>query len=391
MLARDSGTAARAGVLETPHGAVETPAFMPVGTQATVKAVTPGELHEIGVPMLLANAYHLYLRPGTETVMQAGGLHRFMAWDGPILTDSGGYQVFSLAGLVRVDDDGVTFRSHLDGSSHRFTPETVMEVQRALGADVVMPLDHCLPNPAEMQPARAAVDRTLRWLERSVHRLARMPVTPSRGTPPVGDGCMAGRAETVAGSQALFGIVQGGTHPDLRRESARATRAFDLPGTAIGGLAVGEPREVMYEMLEVVEPELDAHRPRYLMGVGFPGDLLQAVARGMDLFDCVAPTRHGRNGTLFTSEGRLNIRGAAHRRDHGPIDPACACRACASTSRAYLSHLFHARELLGLRLASYHNLAFLTGLMREARTAILRREFGGWAASLLDRERTAVS
>jgi queuine tRNA-ribosyltransferase len=363
--ARDG--AARAGRFHTPHGVVETPAFMPVGTQAAVKALSSAELREAGVAMVLANAYHLYLRPGADLVAEAGGLHRFMGWQGPLLTDSGGYQVFSLAALARVDDEGVTFRSHLDGSAHRFTPEGVVDLQRALGPDVAMPLDHCLANPAAREAARAAVLRTLRWLERSANRMRELDAR-GEGNP-----------------QALFGIVQGATYPDLRRESARATRDLGLPGVAVGGLAVGEPNAEMHAMLEVVEPELDPGRPRYLMGVGFPEDLVRAVARGMDLFDCVAPTRHGRNGTLFTREGRLNIRNAAHRRDHGPIDPACSCQACAMASRAYLSHLFHAREILGLRLATYHNVFFLSDLMRRAREAIASGGFTTWAGEFLDR------
>jgi queuine tRNA-ribosyltransferase len=266
-----------------------------------------------------------------------------------------------------VDDDGVTFRSHLDGSSHRFTPESVVDLQRALGPDVAMQLDHCLANPAERGAAREAVLRTLRWLERSVRRTRELD------------------ARGEGGAQALFGIVQGATYADLRRESARATRDLGSPGVAVGGLAVGEPNEEMHAMLEVVEPELDPGRPRYLMGVGFPEDLVRAIARGMDLFDCVAPTRHGRNGTLFTREGRLNIRNAAHRRDHGPIDPGCACSACATTSRAYLSHLFHAREILGLRLATYHNVFFLSDLMRQARVAVTTGRFAAWSGSFLER------
>jgi len=367
LAASDRSCPARAGRFHTLHGIVETPAFMPVGTQAAVKGLSPAELREAGVQIVLANAYHLYLRPGADVVAEAGGLHRFMGWDGPLLTDSGGYQVFSLAALARVDDEGVTFRSHLDGSTHALTPEAVVDLQRALASDVAMPLDHCLPNPAGHGPAEEAVERTLRWLERSLRRHDELEAG--------GDGP----------PQALFGIVQGSTFADLRRESARATRGFGLPGVAVGGLAVGESNAEMYAMLEVVEPELDPTRPRYLMGVGFPEDLVQAIGRGMDLFDCVAPTRQGRNGTLFTREGRINIRNAAYRRDHAPIDPACGCRACATTSRAYLSHLFHAREILGLRLATYHNVHFLGEVLREAREATLAGGFAAWAADFLGR------
>ena len=372
LIACDQGSKARAGRFWTPHGSVDTPAFMPVGTQGAVKAMTPRELREARVQIVLANAYHLYLRPGHDIVAGAGGLHRFMGWDGPILTDSGGFQVFSLAALNRVDDEGVTFRSHIDGSLHRFTPEVVIDIQRALGSDVAMPLDHCLANPADRGAAREAVERTLSWLRRSLRRARELdePGPDAGGAPR---------------PQALFGIVQGSTFPDLRTESARATRELDLPGVAVGGLAVGEPNEVMYEVLEALEPELDPTRPRYLMGVGFPEDLVRAVARGMDLFDCVAPTRHGRNGTLFTRAGRINIRGAAYRRDYQPIDPECACQACATSSRAYLRHLFMAREMLGAQLATYHNVFFIAELMREARGAVVAGRFASWAASFLER------
>jgi queuine tRNA-ribosyltransferase len=367
VTARDPASAARAGLLRTPHGEVRTPAFLPVGTQAAVKALDPDELRELGVEIVLANAYHLHLRPGEDVVAEAGGLHRFCGWDGPILTDSGGFQVFSQAPLVKLDEDGVTLRSHLDGSLRRLTPESVVDLQRALGSDVTMPLDHCLPNPAPLAEARTAVDRTLRWLERAVRRM---------------------RENDGGVPQALFGIVQGATHPDLRRASARATRDLGLAGSAVGGLAVGEPRETLLEMLEVVEPELDPGSPRHLMGVGFPEDLVEAVARGMDLFDCVAPTRHGRTGALYTRDGRINLRSAAHRRDHGPIDPECDCRACARFSRAYLAHLVHAGEILGLRLATYHNVAFVVRLLREARTAIGDGRFGSWRAAFHERWRT---
>jgi queuine tRNA-ribosyltransferase len=367
LLATDPASAARAGRVLTSRGLVETPGFMPVGTNATVKAMTGEELREIGVEMVLANAYHLYLRPGVEIIARAGGLHGFMNWPGPILTDSGGYQVFSLAALNRVDEDGVDFRSHLDGSRHRFTPEGVVDLQGALGSDIVMPLDHCLANPATHAEAHAAARRTLQWLERSVARMRTL------------------EGRTATRPQALFGIVQGSTFADLRRDSARATTQLDLLGTAIGGLAVGEPREEMYGVLEALQPELHPDRPRYLMGVGFPQDLLASIARGMDLFDCVAPTRHGRNGALFTAEGRINIRNTVFATDYGPLDPTCACRACASSSRAYLHHLFHAREILGLRLATYHNLSFLTELLRAARQAIFDARFASWSASFLDR------
>jgi queuine tRNA-ribosyltransferase len=363
--------AARAGTLSTPHGAVDTPQFMPVGTLGSVKALDPDDLSRLGATMVLANAYHLRLRPGDEVVRALGGLHRFMHWSGPLLTDSGGFQVFSLEGLRTIDESGVTFRSHLDGSLQQFTPEAVMRIERNLGADVVMQFDHVPPGQADQALAREAMERSLRWLERCRVEHARLAVEdPEAPTP----------------HQALFPIVQGGIHPALRHASAQAIRdAGDWAGYGIGGLSVGEAKPDMYAMLEVLHPLLPDDRPRYLMGVGFPEDLVEGVARGVDLFDCVAPTRMGRTGAFFTASGRRNIRNAAWRLDRGPLDPACGCPTCARFSRGYLRHLFVSEELLGLRLLSLHNVHFLVALMREARAAVLAGTFAGWSRDWLAR------
>jgi queuine tRNA-ribosyltransferase len=359
--------AARAAVFTTPHGPVETPVFMPVGTLGTVKALDPRDLTEAGAGMILANTYHLHLRPGDEVVRDLGGLHRFMAWDGPILTDSGGFQVFSLEGLRRVDENGVEFRSHIDGSRRYFTPELVMQIQHNLGADVIMQFDHVIPGQSSFTEAQDASERSLRWLAR----------------------CLTAHNDPHApcpGPQALFPIVQGGVHARLRKNAARAIRSlYDWLGVAIGGLSVGESKPDMYAMLDVLHPELPAGRPRYLMGVGFPEDLIEAVRRGVDLFDCVAPTRMGRNGTAFSSNGRLNIKRAEYRTDARPIDESCSCPACTRFSRAYLRHLYVSDEILGLRLLSLHNVHFLVSLMRGARRAIQAGAFDSWASEWLER------
>ena len=363
--------AARAARLATPHGVVHSPAFMAVGTLATVKALDPDDLRAMGAQMILANAYHLHLRPGDETIRELGGLHEFMRWEGPILTDSGGFQVFSLEGLRTVDEDGVDFRSHLDGSKRRFTPESVMRIERNLGADVVMQFDHVIPGQSEHAIARDASERSLRWLARCRAEFQRL----NEADP------IPGRSE-----QALFPIVQGGIHADLRREAARAIREMgDWKGFGIGGLSVGEPKPDMYRILEEVHEELPADRPRYLMGVGFPEDLVEGVRRGVDLFDCVAPTRMGRNGAVFTADGRLNIKRAEFRLDRRPLDPECDCAACTRFSRAYIRHLFLADEILGLRLLSLHNVHFLVSLMRQAREALLGGTFDAWSDSWLQR------
>ena len=363
---REAG-AARAGLFVTPHGGVETPAFMPVGTLATVKSLDPDDLTQLGARMILANAYHLHLRPGDELIRDLGGLHEFMQWDGPILTDSGGFQVFSLEGLRTVSEDGVEFRSHLDGSLHLFTPERVMQIERNLGADVIMQFDHVIPGQSDEPSAVDAMQRSVRWLERCVAEVARLD-----------------REST--NRQALFPIVQGGVHESLRRAAARAIRGLgDWPGFGIGGLSVGESKPDMYRMLEVVDAELPRNRPRYLMGVGFPEDLVEGVRRGVDLFDCVAPTRMGRNGAAFTRDGRLNIKRAEYRADRAPLDAECDCAACRRFSRAYIRHLFTADEILGLRLLSLHNVHFLVQLMRDARAAIRAGTLDAWSRDWLAR------
>jgi queuine tRNA-ribosyltransferase len=363
--------AARAARFATPHGVVHSPAFMAVGTLATVKALDPDDLRAMGAQMILANAYHLHLRPGDETIRELGGLHEFMRWDGPVLTDSGGFQVFSLEGLRTVDEDGVDFRSHLDGSKRRFTPESVMRIERNLGADVIMQFDHVIPGQSEHAIARDASERSLRWLARCRTEFQRL----NEADP------IPGRSE-----QALFPIVQGGIHADLRRAAARAIREIgDWRGFGIGGLSVGEPKPDMYRILEEVHEELPVDRPRYLMGVGFPEDLVEGVRRGVDLFDCVAPTRMGRNGAVFTTDGRLNIKRAEFRLDRRPLDPDCDCAACTRFSRAYIRHLFLADEILGLRLLSLHNVHFLVSLMRQAREALLGGSFDAWSDSWLRR------
>jgi len=361
---------ARAGLLELGRGEVPTPCFMPVGTQGTVKSLTPEDLRAIGSRIILANTYHLYLRPGTEVLADLGGLHRFMHWDGPILTDSGGFQVFSLARINRVEDEGVTFQSHIDGSRHLLTPEKAVEVQAVIGSDIMMALDECPPGQADRPTAREALDRTLLWLGRCRSRHAAL-------------------SEEGAGPGLLFPIIQGASFGDLRAESLERTLARGpWPGLAIGGLSVGEPKDVTLDMLDVLEPLMPPALPRYLMGVGYPEDLVEAVRRGVDMFDCVAPTRNGRNGTAFTRDGRLNVKRAGLARDARPLDPECRCECCRNYTRAYLRHLFVADELLGLRLLSLHNLAFLIDLAAEARAAVLARDFTAWADSWLERYRS---
>ena len=351
--------AARAGTWHTRHGAVRTPTFMPVGTQATVKGVSPQELEALGAQMVLANAYHLYLRPGHDLIRELGGLHRFMDWGGPLLTDSGGYQVFSLAGINKVSDEGVWFQSHIDGSRHFITPELVMEIECALGADVIMAFDECPPGPADHETAQRAVERTHGWLERGVARFEELSGGQS--------------------NQILLPVLQGGIHLDLRFEALRrACELREWSGYGIGGLSVGEPKEKTFETLQGLESELPPIGIRYLMGVGYPVDLLEAIRLGYDLFDCVAPTRNGRNGSAFTSAGPVNVRVAAWKEDESPIEAGCGCWACARYSRAYIRHLFVASELLGLRLLSIHNLYFLTDLMKQARGAIQAGGFVDW-------------
>ena len=350
---------ARAGTLTLPHGKVETPAFMPVGTQGTVRALSPADLRAVGAELVLANTYHLHVRPGEDVVAKLGGLHRFMAWDRPLLTDSGGFQVFSLEGFRKVDEAGVEFQSHIDGARRTITPERAVEIQWALGADVAMAFDHVVPGGVDSTTARDAMERTLRWLEQ----------------------CAKRHAELADGRQTLWPILQGGAHLDLRTESLQRTLGLsDWTGIAIGGLSVGESKGVMYDVLETLEPRLPRAMPRYLMGVGFPADLVAAVERGVDLFDCVAPTRNGRNGSAFTPDGPVNIRNAEHREDTRPLDETCDCETCTTFSRGYLRHLFAAEELLGLRLLSLHNVRFLIRLAAEMRAAVRAGDFSRWAA-----------
>ncbi len=353
--------AARAGIFQTPHGPLLTPVFAPVGTQATVKAVEPRELREMGATLVLSNTYHLYMRPGDDLIRELGGLHRFMAWDGPMLTDSGGFQVFSLTDLRKVDEAGVTFRSHLDGSMHRFTPEKSIQIQHNLGADIIMCFDEC-PPPLERDVVIAACNRTHNWARRCVEEHARS------GDPQ---------------QQALFGIVQGGIFPELRAESAATLSALDFPGYAVGGLAVGETKPQMLATLDHTLPLLPANKPRYLMGVGSPEDLVNGVARGIDIFDCVLPTRVARHGSALTRRGRINLRNLQYASDTAPIEDGCTCYTCTTFSRAYIRHLVTAGELLAHQLLSLHNLHLLLTIMREMRAAIFDGTFPAYANEFL--------
>jgi queuine tRNA-ribosyltransferase len=363
---QDTASKARVGVLRTGHGLVETPIFMPVGTQGAVKAVHVHELHALGAQIILSNTYHLALRPGAELLRAAGGLHRFMHCDLPILTDSGGYQVFSLTALRKIERDGVTFRSHIDGSAHRFTPASVIDVQRAIGSDIMMILDECPPADCGYEYARRSGDLTLRWAAQAREHIA-------------ATGPLHGHA------QRAFGIVQGNVFDDLRRQSALGLIDLDFDGYAIGGLAVGEEAEVMYRVTDYTTDLLPARKPRYLMGVGTPLNIVESVARGIDMFDCVMPTRNGRNAMVFTREGPLTIKKARYLHDDRPIDETCACHTCRTHSRAYVCHLFRAREILALQLASIHNLAFYLQLTRDMRNAILNDAFSAWKNAFIDR------
>lgn len=340
-------TGARLGRLHTPHGVIETPIFMPVGTQATVKSMTPEELKEIESQIILSNTYHLYLRPGHDLIREAGGLHKFMNWDRPILTDSGGFQVFSLGPLRKITEEGVEFRSHHDGSKHFLSPEKAVEIQTALGSDIMMAFDECAPYPADREYVKKSLERTTRWLKR----------------------CKDAHKNTE--NQALFGIVQGGMYKDLREQSAKEITSIDLPGYAIGGLSVGEPKELMYEMLDYTVPLLPKDKPRYLMGVGSPDDLIEGVLRGIDMFDCVLPTRIARNGTAMTSHGKVVVRNATYQRDFTTLDEECDCYACKNYTKAYIRHLIKTNEILGARLLTIHNLRFLLNLMKNVRQAIM--------------------
>ncbi|MFC0332115.1 tRNA guanosine(34) transglycosylase Tgt [Paenibacillus sepulcri] len=338
---------ARLGRVHTPHGVIETPAFMPVGTQATVKTMSPEELKQMDAHIILSNTYHLFIRPGHEIVKKAGGLHKFMNWDRPILTDSGGFQVFSLSNMRKIKEEGVEFRSHLNGDKLFLSPEKAMEIQNALGSDIMMAFDECAPYPAEYDYVKKSLERTTRWAERCLESHARPQ------------------------DQGLFAIVQGGMFEDLRRQSATELTSMDFPGYAIGGLSVGEPKDMMYNVLECTVPLLPAGKPRYLMGVGSPDALIDGAIRGIDMFDCVLPTRIARNGTTMTSSGRLVIRNAKYAEDFGPLDPECSCYTCKNYSRAYIRHLIKAEETFGIRLTTIHNLHFLLQLMRDVRQAIM--------------------
>ncbi len=346
-----SKTRARLGKLKTPHGEIDTPIFMPVGTQATVKAMRPEELKNIGAQIILSNTYHLYLRPGHELIKAAGGLHKFMNWDKPILTDSGGFQVFSLGDLRKITEEGVAFRSHIDGSKHFISPEIAVEIQNALGADIIMAFDECAPYPADREYVRKSLERTTRWAKR----------------------CKEAHKNTH--KQSLFGIVQGGMHKDLRYQSACEITELDFPGYALGGLSVGEPKEIMYEVLDYAVDYLPAQKARYLMGVGSPDYLLEGVEKGIDMFDCVLPTRIARNGTAMTCKGKVVIKNAAYERDFTSLDDECDCYTCKNYSRAYLRHLFKANEMMSAMLLSHHNLYFLLNLMEKVREAIREDRF----------------
>ena len=353
-----SGSQARAGELITPHGTVPTPVFLPVGSQGTVKTLTPVEIKQLGVNMILANTYHLYLRPGIDTIERMGGLHKFMSWDGAILTDSGGYQIFSLAGLRRINDNGVVFRSHIDGSEHLITPESAIQYQESLGADVIMVLDECPAHDVDFEGARSAMVRTHRWAERC-------------------------RQAHQSRHQALFAIVQGGVFPQLRRQSAEFLTSLDFPGYAIGGLSLGEPKEVTLGVIDQTMPLLPENKPRYLMGIGSPEDIIEGVDRGADIFDSVLPTRVARNGALFTPSGRVNIRNARYSQMAQPVVPGCNCDTCRNFSAAYLHHLFRCGELLAYRLATIHNLSFISDLMHQIRDTIRDGTFSRFKSSFL--------
>ncbi len=359
LIRTDDHSNARAGEFHTPHGSIQTPVFAPVGTQATVKSVSPDELHGLNATLILANTYHLYLRPGADVIAELGGLHRFMGWDGPILTDSGGFQVFSLEHLRKITDDGVVFRSHIDGSEHIFSPERVMDIEEKLGADIIMCFDECA-DPSDRDYSQQAMARTHRWAVRC-------------------------REAHKRPDQALFGIVQGGVFPDLRCESVRFLTALDFPGYAVGGLSVGETHEDMYRILDSLKDVLPSGKPRYLMGVGRPDNLVEGVARGIDMFDCVLPTRNGRNGTLFTPSGAVNIKKKRYERDFTPLDPECDCYACRTFTRAYIRHLYRSGEILASRLCSWHNLRFLIRLGEEMRSAILGGRFPEFRRAFLGR------
>ena len=366
IVAEDKFTNARAGILHTPHGSIDTPTFMPVGTQATVKTLDQDDLQQTNSQIILGNAYHLYLRPGHKLIDRAGGLHKFMNWQRPILTDSGGFQVFSLKELNSVEEEGVTFRSHLDGSTHLFSPEIVMEIEHGIGADIIMAFDECTPYPCEYQYAKQSMEMTLRWAMRCKQR--HEILSEERKHRPC---------------QTLFGIVQGSIFPNLRIHCAKELASMELPGYAIGGLAVGEPRHDMMEIVAETSPHMPTEKPRYLMGVGLPHDMVESVGLGIDMFDCVVPTRNARNGTAFTKSGRIRLKNAKHSENYQPIDETCQCKTCQNYSRSYLRHLFQSGEYLGLHLTSFHNIFFYNQIMHEAREAIIAGNFKLWQHQFL--------
>ena len=358
LIHQDKNSRARLGKLTTAHGEIETPCFMPVGTHATVKGVCQRDLAQMGAQIILANAYHVFLRPGLEVIEKAGGLHNFISWEKPMLTDSGGYQIFSLARLRKISDRGVEFQSHIDGKKHFFTPEDVVRIQETLGSDIMMPLDECSDYPSAKDHARIAMERTIHWAKRA-------------------------RKAKQRKDQLLFGIIQGATYEDLRKECAKEICGMDFDGYAIGGVSVGEPSSLIYQTIDFVKDHLPEDKAHYVMGIGFAPDILEAVERGIDMFDCVIPTRYGRNGTAFTSEGKIVIRNSPFIEDFGPLDKQCGCYVCKSFSRAYLRHLFNAEEMLGLMLLSYHNLYFFLKLMRDIRQAIKTNSFSEYKKEFL--------
>ncbi|CUS93618.1 tRNA guanosine(34) transglycosylase Tgt [Candidatus Kryptobacter tengchongensis] len=366
LVAVDTKTSARAGLIYTDHGVIETPVFMPVGTQGTVKAVEQRELIEIGARIILGNTYHLYLRPGIDIIYKAGGLHKFISWDRGILTDSGGFQIFSLAQFRKISKDGVKFQSHIDGSYHFFTPESVVEIQRILGSDIMMCLDECTPYPCDYDYAFKSNQLTIEWAKRAREKFD--------------------NTEPLYGhSQAIFGIVQGSIYPEIRAKSVEELLKLEFDGYAIGGLAVGEPVEIMYQITEFTASLLPQNKPRYLMGVGTPENILESISRGIDMFDCVIPTRNGRNATLYTRNGKFSIKNAIYKEDFTPVDPECDCYTCRNFTKAYLRHLFNADEILALQLASIHNLAFYIWLVGEARKHIVQGDFLEWKEIMLQR------
>ena len=364
LIHTDVNSKARAGLIHTDHGDIETPVFMPVGTQGTVKTLSPRDLHEVKASIILGNTYHLYMRPGHKLIEKLGGLHKFIGWDGAILTDSGGFQVFSLKDLRKIDEEGILFQSHLDGSTHKFTPELVLEIQRSLGSDIMMVLDECPPYPSTYEYALKSNELTVKWAQKQREIFADWQ--PLYGH-----------------NQWLFAIVQGSTFKDIREQSARALVGLDFPGYAIGGLAVGEPKETMFDITDFCTQILPENKPRYLMGVGMPADILEAIERGVDMFDCVIPTRNARNGTVFSWQGKMVLKSARFKQDAHPIDKNCHCYTCRNFSRAYLRHLYNANEILGLTLATVHNVYFYLELVRRARRHILNNEFKSWKQQIL--------